>query len=642
MNLLQRLMLWSASLILAVFACILFFLNLRIVGDMRSLVQLDLTRTRMLFERLHRIRGEDLTTQCSLLAGDAELREAIVARAHREVREVIEGYAKTAVGARAILVVGLDGKPLAGWWHPDLQRPRVPFASSIKWAFSGQQPPGIDVSKDGIYQTAWAPVQHPQPWVKRPIAMLILGTPIDDRLARNLKDMSGADITFFPAQQDASAARSALPPAIVASTLTLEARRELTAALFHDPHKDPRKVPATGLAQSYEVDLGDEGRYLAVPAPIKGMGGEVIGAYIIQRPLGEEDILIVSRAQRMLLWVGLFAVLASVGISYLVANPVARRILRVVRAAEGLSRGDWSLRVPEEGPMDIRILAEAFNHMAARLQGWDAELRAEVALRTEELNQALARLDSNLHQMRQFHADASHELRTPLTIMRGEVEVALRTPRTPEEYQRVLVSILEEMNRVASIVEHLLLLARADSGQIQIQRRPIEVNEILEELHPQVVLLAAPKHITVDLDEAGRVSVMGDAGKLRQLFLNLIDNAIKYTPEGGSITVRVAAVNSFATVAITDTGIGIAQEDIPHIFDRFFRVDRARSREMGGTGLGLAICQWIIDAHHGWIDVQSALGKGSTFTVHLPCLAPETPDAPASGAEPAREEALPA
>ena len=105
---------------------------------------------------------------------------------------------------------------------------------------------------------------------------------------------------------------------------------------------------------------------------------------------------------------------------------------------------------------------------------------------------------------------------------------------------------------------------------------------------------------------------------------------------------RVAAVNSFATVAITDTGIGIAQEDIPHIFDRFYRVDRARSREMGGTGLGLAICQWIIDAHHGWIDVQSALGKGSTFTVHLPCLAPETPDAPASGAEPAREEALPA
>ncbi|MBI3946834.1 MAG: two-component sensor histidine kinase, partial [Armatimonadetes bacterium] len=219
-------------------------------------------------------------------------------------------------------------------------------------------------------------------------------------------------------------------------------------------------------------------------------------------------------------------------------------------------------------------------------------------------------------------ADASHELRTPLTIMRGEVEVALRTVRDTKEYQRVLNSILEEMNRVSSIVDHLLLLARADSGQIQVERQPVEINEILEDLHPQALLLAQPKRTAVTIREQGRVMVLGDSGKLRQLFLNLIDNAIKYTPEGGSVEVRLGSENGFAVVAVSDTGIGIADEDVPHIFDRFFRADRARNREIGGTGLGLAICQWVIEAHHGWIDVQTALGEGSTFTVYIPRVMP--------------------
>jgi len=198
------------------------------------------------------------------------------------------------------------------------------------------------------------------------------------------------------------------------------------------------------------------------------------------------------------------------------------------------------------------------------------------------------------------------------------VEVALRTRRTAAEYQRVLSSILEEMGRVASIVEHLLLLARADSGQIHVERTPVQINSVLEDLHPQAILLAAPKRIDVSLEEDEPVMVIGDTGKLRQLFLNLIDNAIKYTPEGGSVVIRISAEDGFAVASVSDTGIGIAAEDIPHIFDRFFRVDKARSREIGGTGLGLAICQWIVDGHHGWIDVQSTVGQGSTFRVYIP------------------------
>jgi signal transduction histidine kinase len=623
LNIQHRMMLWFTAIILGVLGCVLLFLHLRITRDMRNQVYSELMRTRTLFENIHRMSGEDLQSQCLILANLTRLRAAVTRQSPEEVQSVLEDYA-TMPGAEAVLITTPDGRPLASRGLPAPRGHRAPLYDSVRQALAGATPPGIDVSAAGIYQTAWCRVRHARTGM--PVGLLVLGTPIDKRLAIRLSSMSGAAITFFAPRPGSDAP----VPTVVASTLPGEAMLRLQEAMLA-MGRNPLSVPSEGLESPYVMDLGEEVQYLSVTAPIRGEGRKVVGAYVIQRPL-QEEFRLLDRMRLTLIFVGVVAVLLGLCASFIVANGVGRRIHGVVRAAEGLSAGDWSRRVPIEGPKDLRVLAEAFNRMASRLQGWDAELRAEVALRTEELNQALARLDSNLRQMRQFHADASHELRTPLTIMRGEVEVALRTSRTPEEYQRVLASVLEEMNRVSAIVEHLLLLARADSGQILIERAPVSIDALLEELHPQAVLLAGRKEITVTLEKEGPVMVLGDSDKLRQLFLNLIDNAIKYTPEGGQVRLRVRGDSGFAVVSVEDTGIGIAPEDVPHIFDRFFRADRARSREMGGTGLGLAICQWIIDGHHGWIDVQSTLGEGSCFTVYIPRVDPSGPvDASAPG-----------
>ena len=249
----------------------------------------------------------------------------------------------------------------------------------------------------------------------------------------------------------------------------------------------------------------------------------------------------------------------------------------------------------------------------------------------------ITRLDQSFRQMKQFSSDASHELKTPLTILRGEVEVALRKERTSPEYQRVLMSNLEEINRMSQIVEDLLLLSRADNGEILLNRKKINLSEILNEMIPQASLLARHKDLRIQavLPEE-TISILGDHLRIRELFLNLIENAIKYTEEGGLIKVlltkenhfsameqqeRRESDNGFAEIRVTDTGIGIAKEDQEHIFDRFFRVDKARSREQGGSGLGLSICKWIVDAHRGKISVESEPEKGSSFIVKLPISA---------------------
>lgn len=617
LNLQQRMILWFAGIILALLACVLAFLHLRIITEMHNQVTLELGRTRMLFESVQRSRSEELLNQCMIFASLPRLRVAADRQSPAEMQQVMDDYA-CMLGADTVAVIGLDGKPLVHWWRPSFYTPHSALGKSIPWSlhWAREHEPqtGMDVTDLTIYQTACCPVLSP--YGGRLVGALLMGSAIDGRFARRLGMMSGAQITFFSGSKPNAAALPDLD--LIASTLPDEKQERLKRAILAGGHS-PLRVPATGLENPYVVDMGDDGQYLCATAPIRDAHRQVVGAYVVQRPLREE-LVVVERMQRSLVLVSLFAVLAGFVASYALANGVGRRIMRVVHAAEALSGGDWSQRVPMEGPDDIRILADAFNRMAARLQGWDAELRTQVTLRTEELNQALTRLDANLSQMRQFHADASHELRTPLTIMRGEVEVALRSVRSPEEYQRVLQSILEEMNRVSGIVDHLLMLARADSGQLKIESTPVEVNDILQDLHVQLQVLAASKQISLSLTEEEPVFVLGDSTKLRQLFLNLIENAVKYTPAGGEVRVRVGSKDGFVMVQVSDSGIGIAQEDIPHIFDRFFRADRARSREMGGSGLGLAICQWIVKAHQGWIDVQSSVGKGSTFSVYLPPL----------------------
>lgn len=233
-------------------------------------------------------------------------------------------------------------------------------------------------------------------------------------------------------------------------------------------------------------------------------------------------------------------------------------------------------------------------------------------------NEMIRRLHDSFAQIKQFSGDASHELRTPLTIMRGEIELALRSPKTPDEYRRVLASALEEILRLTSIIDNLLLLARADQGTYDVHFSEVDLAALARELYEDSLVLAGPKRISVTLDMPVDVTIVGDRVRLRQLFLNLIDNAIKYTPEGGTVALAVGRENGSALFRVRDSGIGIPPEEQGRVFDRFYRVDKARSREMGGAGLGLSIARWIAELHRGSIALESRVDHGSTFTVELP------------------------
>jgi signal transduction histidine kinase len=202
--------------------------------------------------------------------------------------------------------------------------------------------------------------------------------------------------------------------------------------------------------------------------------------------------------------------------------------------------------------------------------------------------------------------------------MRGELELALRSKQSNEAYRQILSSTLDESLRMSSIIENLLLLAKGDIGKSAFRFEEVALAPIIKELHEDGEMLAERKHIRVTLEKVQELSVSGDTIRLRQLVLNLLDNAIKYTPEYGTVALSLVRENGSAKITVQDNGIGIPPEDQPKIFDRFYRVDKGRSREMGGTGLGLSIAQWITEIHGGTIFVQSEVNKGSRFSVLLP------------------------
>jgi heavy metal sensor kinase len=281
--------------------------------------------------------------------------------------------------------------------------------------------------------------------------------------------------------------------------------------------------------------------------------------------------------------------------------------------------GGWMLARRALRPVDRmtettrRISAE---HLTGRLDETGAG--DELDRLAQTLNAMLGRLDAAFKEMRQFTADASHELQTPLTILKGEMEVALRSPRSPEEYQRILKSALEEIDRIARLVEGLLLLARADAGVLRMDRRPLDLAQLVEEVYGQARILAEAHSVNLRLGPVEPVSVQGDSAHLRRLLLNLADNGIKYTPPGGQVAISLQSSGGWASIGVEDTGIGIPPEDQARIFQRFYRSAEARSRGEGGAGLGLCIARSIAEAHGGRIEVESIAGRGSTFTVLLP------------------------
>ncbi len=245
----------------------------------------------------------------------------------------------------------------------------------------------------------------------------------------------------------------------------------------------------------------------------------------------------------------------------------------------------------------------------------------ELARLTDTLNAMLARLERSFVSLRRFTADASHELKTPLTVLRSGIERAITHPKAPPEVMEVLEETLVEVNRMAELVDALLTLARADEGRAPLHLEPVELKDLLSEVSETASILGEQARVSVSVAVPERpIRIPLDRSRIRQLLMNLLSNAIKYTPRGGEVAIDCSQVNGQVVLSVRDTGVGIAPGDLPHIFDRFWRADQARSRtgQRPGAGLGLAISKWIVEAHGGTISVQSRPGRGTTFTVTLP------------------------
>lgn len=245
--------------------------------------------------------------------------------------------------------------------------------------------------------------------------------------------------------------------------------------------------------------------------------------------------------------------------------------------------------------------------------------RDEVGQLATTINALLGRLDAAFREQQRFIADASHELRTPVAVLRGEAEVALGKEREVREYQEALSLIKDEAERLTRIVENLFLLARQPIATPSPVKEPLHVDEVVAECVRAAQVLATQKAVRLNLSKSlPRVHLQGDEEMLKRMVLNLLDNAVKYTATGGEICVALEVVDDSARIVVTDTGFGIPAEDHARIFDRFYRVDKTRSRALGGAGLGLSIARRIAEAHGGMISVESVAGHGSTFTVELP------------------------
>jgi heavy metal sensor kinase len=233
-------------------------------------------------------------------------------------------------------------------------------------------------------------------------------------------------------------------------------------------------------------------------------------------------------------------------------------------------------------------------------------------------NEMMDRLENSFAQMRQFSSDASHELRTPLTVLQGQNELVLSKLRDPKEYQEVIISNLEEIKYMSKVLEDLFVLSRSDENQVLLNYKPMDLRDLVEEVCRHAEMLAEEKDISIVIAFLEPVKINGDEVRLRQMVWNILHNGIKYTQPGGELKVSLLEESGFALLSIQDTGIGIPDKDLPFIFDRFYRVDKARSKGEGGSGLGLSICKHIAEAHKGKIEVESKPSLGTRFKIHIP------------------------
>ena len=333
--------------------------------------------------------------------------------------------------------------------------------------------------------------------------------------------------------------------------------------------------------------------YRALLTPIPG-GNEPKGFVLVASSLQQTDDAL-ARIRFLLLAGNGFGLLLAVAVGWLIARNGLRPIEEITETARAIALSQG---------------------LGRRLKVGKA--RDEVGRLAVTLNEMLASLDAAYETQRRFVADASHELRSPLTSIRGNIEFLQRALDAPaEDRAEALADVASEVERMSRLTSDLLLLAKADAGH-RIEMDRVALDELLAETHRQRQGLT--NGIAVKLEPLQPVAVLGSAPWLKQLLLILLDNAVKYTPPGGLVTISLVRQDGLAVIRVKDTGIGVAPEDLPHIFERFYRGDKARARDEGGAGLGLAIARWIVEEHGGEIEAKSRPGEGTTFTVRIPAL----------------------
>ena len=410
------------------------------------------------------------------------------------------------------------------------------------------------------------------------------------------------------------------------------------------PVLSPRVVDRLQAVPGYIVVVDTAGRAVYRSNEVMRLDGEdmaALQAQLAELPKsGEALIFSLDSLQEKLLFVSHSLAGTPGGLSRIASGAVATRASTVPR--------EYMLDALLIVPMIIiaagigaflflgrtqRQLGEITTEVAAITDGRSLHRRLALSEDTTDfddlvttLNAMIGRLETSFGALRRFTADASHELKTPLAVLRADVERAMHENSSQTERMVALEEALQEVRRMTDLVESLLTLARADEGRFDIHREPVELLPLVQEVYETALILGEAQGVAVNLPFTADVTVMADRTRLRQLFLNLVTNAIKYTPAGGKVELGLGRHPDNVTFAVRDTGIGISAADFPHVFERFWRADRVRSRmsERGGFGLGLAISQWIAQAHGGTLTASSRLGRGSLFTVTLP-IANEAP-----------------
>jgi len=317
--------------------------------------------------------------------------------------------------------------------------------------------------------------------------------------------------------------------------------------------------------------------------------------YLLQvgEPLDRLDRSIAS-FERLLIWQLSVGILAAAAVGYWMAGRALAPLAQLARATRAIDITNLQQRVPVRGADDeLDDVAHAFN-------------------------QALERVEHAVAEMRQFSAALAHELRTPLAILRGECELVLRQSLSPGELRQRLATQLDEFDKLARLINQILTLARAEGGEIVLAREAVDLAALSGSIVEQLEPVADAREVSLSCEATGAVSVRGDKGWLERLLLILLDNAIKFTPGGGRVSVALGREEGWAVLDVSDTGPGIPPESLTHIFERFYRADPARSRQTEGAGLGLALAKWIVDHHAGTIVAANRSEGGSRFTVRLP------------------------